>query len=142
MTAATNQLIQVTVSPHDNHGVVATVAVRCQSRSDGIMAHDVDVEGATGQRFSPAIAQILKSETVAGLLTGRHKATGGWTLSVEHIAGSEDGESALLQIPSVGYAVAATLAVLHGTGVENLQQSPHGGHGWDLIALEIQPESV
>ena len=99
MTQSINRCVRVAVRPQDNPAVVATLAVRCQSRSDGVMAHQVEVETATGKTFRPAIAQILKSEIVAGLLTGRHKAQGGWTLTVEHIAGEEHGEDALLKIP-------------------------------------------
>ena len=93
------QLIRVAVSPHDRPEIIAKVSVRCSARSDGVMAHDVPVEAATGKTFAPAIAQILKSEIVAGLLTGRHKAEGGWNLVVEHISGTQSGEDALPQIP-------------------------------------------
>lgn len=137
MTEVTDVLVKVVVCPQGNKDITACVSVRCQSCSDGIMAHQVDVEQATGRSFRPAIAQVLKSEIVAGLLTGRHKATGGWTLTVESVAGQDQGKDALLTIPSVGYAVAATLAVLHGTAVEDLRVAPHGGHGWELIHLEV-----
>ena len=105
---------------------------------------DLDVARAVraagnSSELSPAQAQVLRSEIMAGILTAKRKVSGGWSVVLDRIGGSQAERTTIAELPSIGFAVAATLAVLHGTGVEDLQAEPRGGHGWHLETIEVTP---
>lgn len=102
------------------------------------LAHDLDVARALTAGDPTASGdiprshlQILRSEIAAGVLTAKRKAPDGITVVLDRLGGS-NGDQGVSSIASIGFAVAATLAVLHGAGVEDLLSAPHGGHGWEL----------
>lgn len=102
---------------------------------------DVDIDSATGYtgEFSPAIMQVLRSEIQAGMLMGLKQAKSkAWTITLRSLGATKDGAPAMREVPSDGFAVAASLAVAHGSGAEDLEKDPHGAYAWKLEQLEIK----
>lgn len=135
------QQIDIEVQHHAQSTLRAWLRVSVTERDDGAVGHDIDIARAiratgNGDTLPASHCQVLRSEIAAGVLTAikqaRRHADHGWNLRLERLGGSVDGTVAISALPSIGFAVAATLAVLHGTGVEDLENHPHGGHDWDL----------
>ncbi|MDA3961132.1 MAG: hypothetical protein PF961_10105 [Planctomycetota bacterium] len=140
-----SQQIRVIVSHHQQSELRAWLTMTVTERADGNIGHDVDIARAiratgSGLELPASHLQVLRSEIAAGILTAakqaRKHSQAGWNITLDRIGG-EDGDAVTLSsLPSIGFAVAATLAVLHGTGAEDLEREPHGGHGWNLTEIE------
>ncbi|MFW5830186.1 MAG: hypothetical protein ACOCXA_07990 [Planctomycetota bacterium] len=101
---------------------------------------DIDVHAACGygQDLSPAVRQVLRSEIIAGIQMALRKAEQpGWQVVLRHFT----AEPSILEVPSAGFAVAATLATLHVTGQEDLEEHPRGGFDWDLEGFQVLPSA-
>lgn len=143
MLATMSQQIRITVRHHEQRELSAWLTVTVSPREDGAFAHDLDIgraliAGGTIDGIPPSHQQVLRSEIMAGCLTAKKKAEGGWSVILDRLGGAIGDEREISKIPSIGWAVAATLAVLHGTGAEDLEAEPHGGHMWDLEAIEVE----
>jgi len=88
-------------------------------------------------QLPPNQQQIIKAEIVGGLLTTRRHAKRGCSVELLGLGGANGEERSLAGIPSVGFAVAATLALLQGLGIEDLRIKPRGGWGFHLEAIEV-----
>ncbi|NRA39832.1 MAG: hypothetical protein HRU15_16945 [Planctomycetes bacterium] len=99
-----------------------------------------NIDSATAFRgdLSAAVMQVLSSEIQAGMLMGLKQAKDrNWQISLVELGASKAGGDAILQVPSDGFAVAATLAVAHGSGAEDLEANPHGGYLWSFDSMRI-----
>jgi hypothetical protein len=142
MLAAMSQQIRIDVRHHDQTDRSACLTMTITARGGQAFAHDLDVgravvAGGSFDALPPSHLQVLRSEIMAGCLTAKRQAQGGWTVVLDRLGGGIGEQSTISDIPSIGWAVAATLAVLHGTGAEDLETSPRGGHGWKLDAIKV-----
>lgn len=136
-----SQQIRIDVRHHERPELRAWLTMSVSPRDDGAFAHDLDIPraliaGGTIEGLPPSHHQVLRSEIMAGCLTAKRKASGGWSVVLDRLGGTVNDEPEISAIPSIGWAVAATLAVLHGTGAEDLEAEPHGGHGWVLESVD------
>jgi hypothetical protein len=86
----------------------------------------------------PAQARILKNEIIGGILTAKRQAKIGCTIELVSIGGASAEQRSVSALPSIAYAVAATLAVLQGLGIEDLRTAPRGGYGWELDEVVVE----
>jgi len=140
--SAMAQQIRIIVRCQDQPELLAWLTMTVASREDTAFAHDLDIARAVraagnSTELPDSHRQVLRSEIMAGILTARRQAEGGWSVVLERLGGSIDTRPAISELPSIAFAVAATLAVLHGTGVEDLEAEPRGGHGWLLERIEV-----
>jgi hypothetical protein len=125
----------------------AWLSMRVERRDDQHVLFDADVATALARDpvsfmhpLSPAQATVLKAEIVGGILMARKQAGRvGCRISLRSIGGSDGEVRNVITLPSVAYAVASTLAVLQGLGVEDLLRAPRGGFGWTLVRIEQTP---
>jgi hypothetical protein len=91
--------------------------------------------------LTPAQAQVVKSEITGGILMARKQAGKvGFVAELLSLGGSVGDERTVAALPSVAFAVAATLAVVQGLGIEDLRSAPRGGFQWKLDAVEVVEE--
>jgi hypothetical protein len=84
-------------------------------------------------------AKVLKSEIVGGILMARKQAGRiGFRAELLYLGGIVGDLGRVAEVPSVAYAVGATMAVLHGLGVADRPGIPRGGFGWSLDAVELE----
>jgi hypothetical protein len=134
------QQIRVTVRHHTDTQFEAFVTLHYHLIGTARPEMDIDVRRATGfdDSLSSAVCQVLKSEIGAGIQMGLKPASQrGWQVSLVRLGGSIGGETDLLNIPSAGFAVAATLATLQAAGVEDLEAKPRGGFDWDMVSIQV-----
>lgn len=88
--------------------------------------------------LSPAEARVLKSEILNGLLIARKKhGPFGCSAELRVLGGSRGDQRNAAEVPGLAYAVAATLALLHGLGILDLVAQPRGGYDWSLEGIEV-----
>ena len=137
-----SNVIRVDLSHTELTTFRAWVIVHMESISDSTKPNfDVDIDAATGYsgEFSKAVMQVLNSEVQAGMLMGLKKAKSkAWKISLRSLGAKKDNAPAMLEVPSDGFAVAASLAVAHGSGAEDLEKDPHGAYAWRLDSIEIK----
>jgi hypothetical protein len=104
------------------------------------MAEAVAAGGGEAGALRASELAILKNEIMGGVVMAKRKAKRGCTLEIVAIGGAT-GEGGISTVPSIAFAVAATLAVLQGLDVEDLRSKPHGGYGWDLEGVEVADAS-
>ena len=114
----------------------AKLIIDCEQNALGKPSVHVQPSEVTTTPMTPAQSQVLRGEIMAGLLTGCKKASGSWSFRLVHLSAFNGDQEGLLTIPSIAYAVAASLAAAHGSEVENLLKDPHGGHGWELDHID------
>lgn len=84
-------------------------------------------------------SKVLKSEIVGGILMARKQAGRiGFKAELLFLGGAIGDSGRVAAMPSVAYAVGATMAVLHGLGVADRPEVPRGGFGWSLDAVELE----
>jgi hypothetical protein len=79
--------------------------------------------------------QVLRSELLAGLLTGCRGQWTGWRVELLSLGAETGASRTIADAASVAYAVAATLVLRHATGAEDLIAHPRGGYGWRLTGF-------
>jgi hypothetical protein len=93
--------------------------------------------------LGPAEAQVLKSEILNGLLIARKKhGPFGCSAELLVLGGSRGDQRNAAEVPGMAYAVAATLALLHGLGIVDLVAQPRGGYDWSLEGVETSESSA
>ena len=137
-----SQTIRIDLSHTEQTAFRSYVILHIEAQQDGDKpAFDVDIDAATGYtgEYSSAIMQVLRSEIQAGMLMGLKQAKSkAWSISLRSLGATKDGAPAMREVPSDGFAVAASLAVAHGSGAEDLEKDPHGAYAWKLERLEIK----
>ncbi len=117
--------VEITIAPKDNGtgpGFEANIDASTKFRGD----------------LSAPVMQVLSSEVQAGMLMGLKQADSrDWNIQLTELGASSGQDDAILSVPSDGFAVAATLAVAHGSGAENLNTEPHGGYLWSFDSIHV-----
>jgi hypothetical protein len=123
----------------------AWLVMHVNPRNDGQVRLIAEIPAAVAsdpvsfvEPVTPAQAGVLKHEIMGGLLTARRQIPGGFVVELVSLGGAVGEERAVSQVASIAYAVAATLAVLHGTGVAD-DKTPNGGWGWQAEKIEAVP---
>jgi hypothetical protein len=117
----------------------AWLCLHVQARDDDQVRAVLDLAGAIGTAAATAPQRtILKTEIMGGVITAKRRAKRGCVIELVGLGGEvEPTGDTLIQVPSIAFAVAANLAVLHGLGVVDLRATPQGGYGWRLEAVEV-----
>ena len=109
------------------------------------LKHHLDVAAAIAadagsflHALSRAELQVLRSELMAGLLTGCRGQWTGWRVELLRLGGTSGASRDVGDTASVAYAVAATLVLRHASGAEDLLARPRGGHGWRLAGFVVE----
>lgn len=136
-----SQRIRIELQHLQEAQLTSWTVVEMAARDSGAgPAFDVDIDRATAYRgdLSVPVMQVLSSEIQAGMLMGLKQADSrDWQIMLVSLGASRGDDDAILSVPSDGFAVAASLAVAHGSGAEDLQADPHGAYQWKLAALEL-----
>ncbi len=136
-------LISLTLVRQDDETLKSWLTMRVARREDQHIHFQVDVANALAgdavsfmHALSEAQAKVLKADIVGGILLAR-RAIGriGFTVELLSLGGCHGAERRVAALPSVGFGVAAHLAVLHGLGIEDLALHPRGGFGWRLTSF-------
>jgi hypothetical protein len=87
--------------------------------------------------LSEAQAKVIKSEMVGGILMARKQlGSPGMTVRLLFLGGAQDDEARASLVPSVAFAVAAHMGVVHVLGTEAERSALRGGFGWRLVSVE------
>ena len=80
---------------------------------------------------SPAALQVLKSEMTAGILAAcrDQKMPDGLSIELQELRGWQGETATIATLPSIAFAVAASLIASHVIGREDMLNAPRGGHG-------------
>jgi len=133
-------LISITLCRDGDATQKAWLTMRVARREDQHIHFQVDVANALAgdavsflHALNEAQAKVLKADIVGGILLAR-RAIGriGFAVELLSLGGCHGEERRVAALPSVGFGVAANLAVLHGLGIEDLAAKPRGGFGWRL----------
>lgn len=143
--------IDLTLTPVGNDADQVRLRFFVVERADGQWSRLLDIRAALAadvrsdlaSDLTPAQCQIIANELQAGLLDGQRvaaKKAPGKALHVElqAIGATISGTDDIGDTPSVAFAVAGHLAVVHGTGATDLFVDPSGGHGWRLAAFAVE----
>lgn len=85
-----------------------------------------------------AEARVLKSEILNGLMIARKKhGPFGCSAELRILGGCRGEQRNVIEVPGMAYAVAASLALLHGLGILDLVAEPRGGYDWSLESVEV-----
>lgn len=110
------------------------------------LKHHLDVAAAVAadagsflHALGQAEQQVLRSELMAGLLTGCRGQWTGWRVELLRLGATTGGSRNVSDTASVAFAVGAALALRHATGAEDLLAHPRGGHGWRLVGFTVEP---
>lgn len=120
----------------------ARLIAHVRPREDGQLRLHADIGeaiaagGADALAVSQAERDIIKTEIMGGAVTAKRHAKRGCTVELVALSGAT-GHGGLTSVPSIAFAVAASLAILQGLGVEDLRTAPRGGYGWNLEAVEV-----
>lgn len=139
-----SQTIRIELTHKREKNLHSWVVIQIEKResetsNQPVFAANVDAATAYRGDLSAAVMQVLSSEIQAGMLMGLKQATHrGWDITLNELGATSAGTDAILSVPSDGFAVAATLAVAHGSGAEDLEANPHGGYLWSLAAISIE----
>ncbi|MBA2480718.1 MAG: hypothetical protein H0V44_08650 [Planctomycetes bacterium] len=85
----------------------------------------------------PNQAHIIKTEIMGGIVTAKKHAKMGCTVELVSLGGATGEVRSVSGVPSIAFAVAASLAVLQGLGIEDLRVAPRGGYGWKLESVDV-----
>jgi hypothetical protein len=133
-------LVSITLRRAGDDTQQAWLAMRVARREDQHIHFQVEIAAALAgdavsfmHALSDAQAKVLKADIVGGILLAR-RAIGrvGFAVELVSLGGRHGEERRVAALPSVGFGVAANLAVLHGLGIEDLALHPRGGFGWRL----------
>jgi hypothetical protein len=133
-------LITLTLSRDGDDTQKAWLTMRVARRADQHIHFQVDVANALSgdavsfmHALSESEAKVLKADIVGGILLARRSIGRiGFSVELLNLGGCHGEERRVAALPSVGFGVAANLAVLHGLGIEDLAAKPRGGFGWRL----------
>lgn len=91
---------------------------------------------------SDSEAKVVKADIVGGILLARRSIGRiGFTAELVRLGACRGEERRISALPSMGFGVAAHLAILHGLGIEDLMTKPRGGYGWRLETLSRLDDS-
>jgi hypothetical protein len=125
-----------------DHAQQAALIAHVRARDDEQLRLSADMAEAVAAGSAGATAlrdtelTILKNEIMGGAVMAKRKAKRGCTLEIVAVSGAT-AEGGIASVPSIAFAVATTLAMLQGLGVEDLREKPHGGYGWELAGVEV-----
>jgi hypothetical protein len=120
-----------------------SLTAHVRARVDGQLRLHADIGaaiaagGGTPDALRDSERDIIKTEIMGGAVTAKRHAKRGCTVELVALAG-ETAEGGLVSVPSIAFAVATSLAVLQGLGVEDLRTAPRGGYGWSLDGIEVE----
>ena len=120
----------------------AALTAHVRPREDGQLRLSADIAeavaagGGDAGPLRESELTIIKTEIMGGAVTAKRHAKRGCTVELVALSGSTAG-GGLTSVPSIAFAVATSLAVLQGLGVEDLRASPRGGYGWALDSVEV-----
>lgn len=115
--------------------LTAFMVAHVRARDDGQLRLHIDVAAALGAApASDAEREIIRSEIVGGIMMAKRHAKRGVTIEIAALGGAPSA----IEVPSIAYGIAATLAVLQGLDIEDLRIKPRGGYGWSLAAIEVE----
>jgi hypothetical protein len=120
----------------------AALTAHVRARDDGQLRLSADIAEAVAAGGGDAAAlreselDIIKTEIMGGAVTAKKHAKRGCTVELVALSGST-ADGGLTSVPSIAFAVATSLAVLQGLGVEDLRSAPRGGYGWALEGVEV-----
>jgi hypothetical protein len=143
-------LIAITLCRAGDDTQKAWLTMRVARREDQHIHFQVDVAHALAgdavsfmHALSEAQAKVLKADIVGGILLAR-RAIGriGFAVELLSLGGRHGDERRIAALPSVGFGVAANLAVLHGLGIEDLARNPRGGFGWRLESFSAAADEI
>ena len=142
--------ITITLARSGDASQKAWLTMRVARRPDQHIHFQVDIAQALSgdtvsfmHALTDAQAKVLKADIVGGILLAR-KAIGriGFLVELLSLGGCHGELREVASLPSVGFGVAANLAVLHGLGIEDLGASPRGGFGWRLESFTAVEDEV
>lgn len=141
-------LVTIAVCGNADPTLKSWLTMRVSRRDDQHIHFQVDVAAALKSdsvSFMHAVseneAKVLKADIVGGILLAR-KMIGriGFTAEVLSLGGCQGDERRISALPTMGFGVAAHLAVLQGLHIEDLQAKPRGGYGWRLETMTERPD--
>jgi hypothetical protein len=128
----------------------AWLTMRVARRGDQHIHFQVEVAPALAgdavsflHALSESQAKVLKADIVGGILLARRTIGRiGFAVELLSLGGCHGEERRVAALPSVGFGVAANLAVLHGLGIEDLVRNPRGGFGWRLESFSAAADEI
>jgi hypothetical protein len=123
----------------------AWVAVQA-TRADEARQVMIDIDPAAAVKrdatsflhpLTDAQAKVIKSEMVGGILMARKQLGGpGLMVRLLFLGGAQNDEARVSAIPSVAFAVAAHMGVVHLLGSDDERRELRGGFGWKLVSCD------
>jgi hypothetical protein len=143
-------LITITLVRDGDDTQKAWLTMRVARREDQHIHFQVEVANALSgdavsfmHVLSESEAKVLKADIVGGILLARRTIGRiGFAVELLSLGGCHGEERRVAALPSVGFGVAANLAVLHGLGIEDLAAKPRGGFGWRLESFSATPSEA
>jgi hypothetical protein len=142
--------ITIALVRDDDQTLKAWLTMRVARREDQHIHFQVEVAPALAgdavsfmHALSESQAKVLKADIVGGILLAR-RAIGriGFSVELLSLGGCHGEERRVAALPSVGFGVAANLAVLHGLGIEDLARNPRGGFGWRMESFSAVADEI